>query len=209
MQTTNDDGDARPSETRPGHQNAPGEQVVSDPVHIRALTHPLRLELLDVLDGAGQATATECAAATGESVASCSYHLRILAKHGYIEPGERAGRDKPWKPVSRSRAQTIDHTLPGSRHAVVALADLELERQFQRLRAWTGRAADLPANELDLSVISSTQLYATPDEIKQLRDDLLKLSRRFEGRAEDPSLRPQGARKTHLFSVLNPDPGQP
>jgi DNA-binding transcriptional ArsR family regulator len=207
METSNDDDGAPPSEPQSGSRGVLGEQVVSDPVRIRALTHPLRLELLDVLDGAGQATATECAAATGESVASCSYHLRILAKHGYIEPGEQVGRDKPWKPVSHSRAQTIDHSLPGSRHAVVALAGLELERQFQRLRAWAGRAPDLPADELDLSVISSTQFYATPEEIKHFRDDLLELSRRFEGRVEDPSLRPNGAQKTHLFSVLNIDPG--
>ena len=209
MKTSNDDGGAPPTGPRTGYRGAPGEQVVSDPVRIRALTHPLRLALLDVLDGAGQATATECAAATGESVASCSYHLRILAKHGYIEPGEQAGRDKPWKPVAHSRAQSIDHNLPGSRHAVVALAGLELERQFQRLRAWAGRASDLPAEELDLSVVSSTQFYATPQEIKQFRADLLELSRRFEGRVADPSLRPHGAQKTHLFSVLNIDPGLP
>ena len=129
MKTSNDDGGAPPTGPRTGYRGAPGEQVVSDPVRIRALTHPLRLALLDVLDGAGQATATECAAATGESVASCSYHLRILAKHGYIEPGEQAGRDKPWKPVAHSRAQSIDHNLPGSRHAVVALAGMESHKR--------------------------------------------------------------------------------
>jgi DNA-binding transcriptional ArsR family regulator len=209
METSNDDGGARHPGPKADSRGTLGEQVVSDPVHIRALTHPLRLELLDVLDGAGQATATECAAATGESVASCSYHLRILAKHGYIEPGEQSGRDKPWKPVARSRAQTIDHSLPGSRHAVVALAGLQLERQFQRLRAWAGSAPDLPADELDLSAISSTQFYATPEEIRQFREDLLELSRRFEGRVEDPSRRPDGAKKAHLFSVLNIDPGLP
>ena len=208
MDQDNNDGGAPVSERRVSYRGAPGEQVVTDPVHIRALTHPLRLELLDFLDGAGQATATECAAATGESVASCSYHLRILAKHGYIEPGEQAGRDKPWKPVAHSRAQAIDHSIPGSRHAVMALAGLQIQRQFQRLRAWAGRAPQLPAEHLDLAAISSTQFYATDQEIKQFRDDLLQLGRRFEGRVEDPALRPAGAKKAHLFSVLNIDPEQ-
>ena len=70
---------------------------ITDPQRIRALTHPLRLELMDVLAEEGAATATRCAELTGESVASCSFHLRMLAKYGYIEPAERTGREKPWR----------------------------------------------------------------------------------------------------------------
>ena len=58
---------------------------------------PTRLELLDFLHEAGEATATECSRRLGESVASCSFHLRMLGKYGYIEPAERRGREKPWR----------------------------------------------------------------------------------------------------------------
>ena len=42
-------------------------------------------ELIDRLGSEQSATATRCAEVLGESVASCSYHLGILAKYGYIE----------------------------------------------------------------------------------------------------------------------------
>jgi hypothetical protein len=40
----------------------------------------------------------------GQSVASCSYHLGILGKYGYIElvPGQ-AGKEKPWRLASQQQ----------------------------------------------------------------------------------------------------------
>jgi hypothetical protein len=69
---------------------------------LRALAHPLRWRLIDLLDSTGQATATQCAEALGETVASCAYHLSILGKYGYARqvPGH-AGREKPWELAER------------------------------------------------------------------------------------------------------------
>ena len=186
----------------------PGEQVVTDPARIRALAHPVRLELLDYLDDAGTATATECAAAIGESVASCSYHLRMLAKHGYIEQVSRPGREKPWKVVSRSRSQGIDPDVAGSVHAVAATASLEVDRQLKRIQSWLRRSPALPAEDLEVATVHEARTYATHEEILQLRQDLWALARRFEGRWENPDRRPEGAVPVRLFSVLNVDPGQ-
>src|SRR5258707_15026402 len=63
---------------------------------MRALAHPTRLALLDHLHTVDHATATECAAAVGDSPSSCSYHLRALAKWGFVEEAEGgAGRERP------------------------------------------------------------------------------------------------------------------
>ena len=59
----------------------PGPQS-RDALTLRALTHPLRWKLLDLIGSELSATATRCAEVLGESVASCSYHLGILAKYG-------------------------------------------------------------------------------------------------------------------------------
>jgi hypothetical protein len=65
---------------------------------LRALAHPLRWQLIDLLDSTGQATATQCADALGETVASCAYHLSILGKYGYArQVTGHAGREKPWE----------------------------------------------------------------------------------------------------------------
>src|SRR6476661_3980084 len=56
--------------------------AVQSRTSLRALAHPLRWRLIDLLDSTGQATATQCAEALGETVASCAYHLSILGKYG-------------------------------------------------------------------------------------------------------------------------------
>lgn len=185
------------------------EQVISDPVRIRALAHPVRLELLDHLDDAGKATATQCAAAIGESVASCSYHLRMLAKHGYIEQVDQPGREKPWKVVSHSRSSVIDRNAPGSVHAVSAMASIFVHRQLDRIQSWLQRASQLPVDDVDVSTITSSSFYATHEEIRQFREELWELVRRFDGRWQSPELRPEGSVPVELFAVLNIDPDRP
>lgn len=177
--------------------------ITRDPVRIRALAHPLRLELLDVLDDTGPATATQCADATGESVASCSYHLRILARHGYIERAEGSGRDRPWRSVSTSRAQSLDREVPGSVHAVAALAGAEVRRQYERIAAWFEQAPTLPIDEVEMSCVTTGLFYATPEELELFRDTLIALTEPFEERRTDPDLRPGGALPTRFFAVMN------
>ena len=76
---------------------------------LRALAHPLRWKLIDVLGSEDAATATRCAEVLGESVASCAYHLGILAKYGYIEPvPDHAGREKPWRMASYEQMLSSD-----------------------------------------------------------------------------------------------------
>src|SRR6202050_1586632 len=58
---------------------------ISDPKAIRALAHPLRLDLLELLTAGGPATAAHCGRILGASQASCSFHLRQLAKYGLVE----------------------------------------------------------------------------------------------------------------------------
>ena len=60
-------------------------RTLSDPRAMRALAHPPRLDLLELLFAEGPLTASECAARVGDSPASCSYHLRQLARWGFVE----------------------------------------------------------------------------------------------------------------------------
>ncbi|GGV20926.1 hypothetical protein GCM10010245_35110 [Streptomyces spectabilis] len=71
-----------------------------DAAALKALTHPLRITLLGLLRADGPATASELAVKTGESSASTSYHLRVLAKYGFVAEAEhRDGRERRWRPV--------------------------------------------------------------------------------------------------------------
>src|SRR5260370_36072891 len=77
---------------------------------MRALAHPLRWALLEALGPAGTLTATEASELLGESPANCAFHLRTLAKYGFLEEaGGGRGRQRPW----RLRYRSIELGPPG------------------------------------------------------------------------------------------------
>jgi DNA-binding transcriptional ArsR family regulator len=52
---------------------------------VRALSHPLRPQILEVLTNRGEASPKEIAKELGEPLDSVSYHMRFLRDAGYIE----------------------------------------------------------------------------------------------------------------------------
>lgn len=67
---------------------------------LRALAHPLRLQLLRIAASEGSVTSTSASVHTGETRANCSFHLRLLGKYGFLAPGPgRDRRERPWHPV--------------------------------------------------------------------------------------------------------------
>src|SRR5689334_14550913 len=65
---------------------------------LRALAHPLRLQLLQVLHAEGPATASQLGRRLGESSGSTSYHLRALHRAGMVEEAEqRNARERWWQ----------------------------------------------------------------------------------------------------------------
>ncbi|MGH2874584.1 MAG: winged helix-turn-helix domain-containing protein, partial [Solirubrobacteraceae bacterium] len=96
---------------------------ITDAQTMRALAHPLRLELLDLIQRDGEVTATRAAEALGESPGNMSWHLQTLAKYGFIEEaGSGKGRSRPWRiPAHANRFRTIDAD-PSATAANAALA---------------------------------------------------------------------------------------
>src|SRR5215472_13951983 len=78
---------------------------LTDPETMRALAHPARIALWQHLLLEGPATATECAPVAALSPSACSYHLRQLARFGFVEQDQAAaanGRERPWRAVVSS-----------------------------------------------------------------------------------------------------------
>jgi DNA-binding transcriptional ArsR family regulator len=180
---------------------------ISDPQRIRALTHPLRLELIDLL-GEGPATATQCAALTGESVASCSFHLRMLEKYGYIERDEQRGREKPWRLTSPGQDIRPDEDDPDSIRAVEAMAELYVEHSVEHIRRWLARFDQEPPAWNNAATVTGSSFWATQDELAELTRSIQGLADAFEGRSADPSKRPPGARPVRLFAAAHVDVGR-
>src|ERR1700750_455248 len=91
--------------TEPGMPGNPVE--LTDPRMMRALAHPAPIAIWAHLGLHRPATPTECAEIAGLSPSACSYHLRTLARYGFVEedPDSAAdGRERPWRaPVAAVR----------------------------------------------------------------------------------------------------------
>ena len=102
---------------------------LSDPRELRALSHPTRLALLELLDAEGPMTATQAGELMGESPASASFHLRTLAKYGFVEeaPGGR-GRQRPWQITLETQEIREDDLSAEGKIAADAFVELLRER---------------------------------------------------------------------------------
>jgi hypothetical protein len=168
-------------------------------LRLRALAHPLRWKLFDIVFREGTATATRCAEVTGESVASCSYHLNILGKYGYIEPVPGSGKEKPWRSISPRQ----DLSAPGpeleDQLASEAATEAFLEHEFDRLRTWR-RLRDAESSDWrEATGLGGATMWVNAEELRQIKDDIVALLERYMEREADPSLRPPGARAARVF----------
>jgi DNA-binding transcriptional ArsR family regulator len=169
---------------------------VTDARAMRALAHPLRLALLEALAHAGTLTATQASELLGESPANCAFHLRTLAKYGYVvEAGGGRGRERPWR-----RAHTVLHITSEQEDPTAALAAEELgnfwlDRILERARSALLRRSSWPAEwrQSDLLGQSEVIVYMTADEARELGAEVERLYQRFDDRVDHPERRPDGA----------------
>src|SRR6188474_1094363 len=96
-----------------------------DMQRLKALAHPLRVQILDTLSIYGAFTASGLAERLGESSGATSYHLRQLERHGFVREveGKGTGRERWWERVPGGitlNATEMDDT-PAMRAATMAL----------------------------------------------------------------------------------------
>ncbi|MFB7466159.1 helix-turn-helix domain-containing protein [Streptomyces sp. NPDC056224] len=148
-----------------------------DAAALKALTHPLRIRLLGLLRQDGPATASELAVRTGESSASTSYHLRVLAKYAFVAEAEhRDGRERRWQAVHSvtSWSNKAMEASPDSR----AYVSLSRRAQIEHLEASLVRhEADLADGRLgqewlEPSGISDLMPRLTPESLTELWEAL-------------------------------------
>jgi Helix-turn-helix domain len=173
---------------------------LTDPKAIRALAHPVRWALLEALGQAGTLTATQASEMLGESPANCAFHLRTLAKYGFVEEaGGGKGRERPWRQTYdrvswRSRVDD-----PQASQAAEALDQVWLDRSMSRARHSLTSTTRWPKGLEDSMGATTTRLYVTAEEADQLYteiqrafQELLGPQNRFRER-RDPKLRPADA----------------
>lgn len=176
---------------------------LTDPLAMRALAHPVRATLLELLMREGTLTATRASELTGESPANCSFHLRQLAKYGFAEEtGDGKGRERPWRPVSISHQWDVD----GSEEAATHLRSFVVRRDLERLWEWFGTQGSYDPAWRDAALVSNSILYLTEDEFRNLGEEIGALLSRHLDRTADPARRPAGSRPVGALAYTFPLP---
>lgn len=171
---------------------------------MRALAHPLRLQLLELLGTEGAFTASEAARRLDETPANVSWHLRKLAQHGFVRQGGGPGRNRPWKFVAQSLAFGDDAEDPA---AATALSDLFYDREFQVLCTSMRQQAAESQRWRDATSVVQSRLWLTPEEAHRLGRALHDLFAGENGlleRNQRPELRPSDARPMALMGWVVP-----
>lgn len=177
----------------PDSHNQP--RKLTDPKAMRAIAHPTRLALLELLSRHAQLTATEAAALVGESPTNCAFHLRTLAKYGFVEEaGAAPGRRRPW------RRSHLGFSFDDNGRADVEadqaarlLADLLWDGWLRRLRQIRNTRSEFGQPWRDVTSGSQYLAYLTPAEADEFNEQLQQLFERHRDRLGHPELRPEQA----------------
>ena len=182
----------------PDEQKRPGQRrrLLDDPLSIRALAHPLRLELQSIVGRSGKITAADAARELGISHALASHHLRQLAKYGFVEQVEGAdARERPWRLVHTSySAEGIDEQVGGAA-ALAVLEQVTAERAVEDLIDWHERRADWSEAWRSHTGVGRSTLYLTEQEVIELTGAMEALLAPYveQRPLDDIASRPEGS----------------
>lgn len=174
---------------------------------LKALAHPRRQAILQYLGLHGPATSASLGRALELNTGATSYHLRALARFGFIEevPERSHGRERWWQaPIRDLRVPPRSRQSDEMRAVIDEMAELELAddiqliRRFQDERESMGPWGDaLPA--------ARGSLRLTLPELRALFDDYIAMINRYK-RPDDET--PPDARlvNTRFFAIPAPFP---
>ncbi len=175
--------------------DVPPSHEVTDPAALRLLAHPLRHRIVELMRR-GPVSCTTLARALGESTGSTSYHLRQMAKHGFVEevPELARGRERWWRFVPGDRRfPQYSRQTPEMRSALEEVARLDFADDLDKLARFELRRAEL-GQWADALLWSLSSVRLTFDELKEFFEDYIRLLYRYkrsddDGRADDSDVR--------------------
>ena len=177
--------------------DGPTYRRLQDPRELPALAHPVRLGIMELLTVSGPLTATELADRLDETPANCSWHLRKLAEHHFVEEaGGGIGRQRPWQVRSIGLAWDETRRLARARSARVARSSRCCSSARSPASTRPAPSSTTTASEDWAEAAQATQSasWLTLEELDELNTELRTVLERYADRLTDPSRRPPGSR---------------
>jgi DNA-binding transcriptional ArsR family regulator len=156
----------------PEPQDVPRDVLeIEQPEQLKALGHPLRLKVLQVLgESEKPMTNRELAASLSVDPGHLHFHVRMLHRAGLIELANAAGREKPYRPVAKHFKVSQEIRATGLASDLQGAQLRELQRGFELFAAeGEFRSAQLHA-KLDIETVR-TLLNELFDKLTALEDE--------------------------------------
>ncbi|MFJ8738669.1 ArsR/SmtB family transcription factor [Embleya sp. NPDC127516] len=182
---------------------SPERRDISELEALKALAHPRRQRILRELEAGGPATSASLARALALNTGATSYHLRELARHGFVEDfvdPDAHGRERWWRAVRRDlrfppRSEQSEEVRPvvDELNRLAFAADLEEYRDAQNLTEAEG-GMDVP--------YSRGTIHVTSAELTEFFEEYIALLNRYKRTGPLPA----GARAMQTRFLAFPTP---
>lgn len=141
-----------------------------DTASLKALAHPLRVQILEMLSRYGAQTACSLGELLNESSGSTSYHLRQLAKHDFVREVEGKGtaRERWWeRPRGAIQITSPELATSPATEEASRLVTREFEHSRQAVLAdfMAHGSESLDAEWLHAALISTANARLTADQL--------------------------------------------
>jgi DNA-binding transcriptional ArsR family regulator len=176
---------------------------------LKALAHPMRVQMLRILQLRDEVSGTSLADELGETTGATSYHLRQLARHGLVEQcpsPEGESRQKWWRlAVDQIHMSGFDFMANDeTREAVSFLLREYTADRSRKLTNWYATATQWPEAWQRASSDADGSIDLNPTQTRALADEMAALLTRY--REMKPG---RGARKVDVqYAVFPSDTGQ-
>jgi DNA-binding transcriptional ArsR family regulator len=184
---------------------------ITDPEALKGLAHPLRRQLFRQLAQFGPATGAVLAKRLGADPGQIAYHLRELARHGFLEEAPelaRNRRERVWRAAPGAFSFSgRDFDAPELRAIADAAKAQMVTEQLERLAVWERGADDWPEPWQQAMTSSESYLRLSAAELGDLCDELHTVIRRYRDEARQDA-RPDDGRE-HVFLFFHAFPERP
>lgn len=182
--------------------------VVLDAKGLRALAHPVRVQLVGLLRKYGPSTVTRLAERLGVHSGTASYHLRQLGAAGFVEEDTERGnaRERWWRSVHQvtefndpELAEREPEAVFAYFQSVAAIHTLRTQRTLNELQT-------MPRPWRDTFDMSDWALRLTPEETAALGAELQTVIERYRRDSpEAAASAPEGAERVTIVTHLLPE----
>jgi DNA-binding transcriptional ArsR family regulator len=189
-----------------------GDLVITDPRMMRALAHPARLAILDILRRDGPASATELAPRLGVTPSAASWHLRHLARFGLIRDGapHPDGRARRWETAVRGfhvEVPADPADVEGRTAALMLLRGLMVHSQALPARWLADVEPTLDSGWSRAAGFSDTRLVVGAEELETILDAVEEVLAPYVNRAAADI--PTGSRGVRFLRYALPEGPDP